>query len=592
MDTTEHEDTAPVDGGHPDPGASTADAGAPAVPPSADAAGTLATPAAQMPTVVKRRRKRSWPRRVAWIAAVPLALVLLVVAAWGIDTAISGDDVARNTELAGTPVGGMDEAELEAAVADLASELPDTEVVIDTGDLTLTTTAGDLGLGIDTEATAATVMATGSEGSVLTRPFEWAGSFLTPRAADVAVSVDEATMEATLAALEGEERTAPVEPQLVVADGAATLAPGVDGIELQVADVVAAVPESLGDVNEAITIEAERTVLPPATEDEVVQALVDQANTLVERTVEVTSGEQTFELSGASLMPGVSVVDRDGELGLTISEEVIGQQVAASAEVGPNPTGVKFTSGGGGLVPQPGRDAAVCCGEGAVDAILFAMLAGSDEVEVPSRTISAAEGVEWASGLGVNQVVAEFTTNHPCCQGRVGNIHAIADQLRGTLIAPGETFSVNRTTGERTTDKGYVAAPAIVDGEYVQDVGGGVSQFATTLFNAAFFAGVPIPEYKMHSEYISRYPYAREATLFYSSVDLKIRNDTPYGIVIWPTYTGTSITVQLWSTPYAKGEETGKSQTSGCGTVRTERTITYPDRPTATDTFRANYRCT
>ena len=80
-----------------------------------------------------------------------------------------------------------------------------------------------------------------------------------------------------------------------------------------------------------------------------------------------------------------------------------------------------------------------------------------------------------------------------------------------------------------------------------------------------------MPEYKMHSEYISRYPYAREATMFYPSVDLKITNDTPHGVVIWPRYTDTSITVQLWSTPFARGEETGKSKRSGCGSVTTTR---------------------
>ena len=126
--------------------------------------------------------------------------------------------------------------------------------------------------------------------------------------------------------------------------------------------------------------------------------------------------------------------------------------------------------------------------------------------------------------------------------------------------------------------KGAWSAPGRVNlmGEYT-DIGGGVSQFATTTFNAAFFGGLDIPTYKMHSKYISRYPFGREATLAYPGVDLKIRNDTPYGIVIWPTYTGTSITVQLWSTRTAVGEQTAQNPTSGCGPVSTERTRTFTD---------------
>ena len=74
-------------------------------------------------------------------------------------------------------------------------------------------------------------------------------------------------------------------------------------------------------------------------------------------------------------------------------------------------------------------------------------------------------------------------------------------------------------------------------------------------------------------------------------MDLKITNETPHGVVIWPSYTDTSITVQLWSTPFARGEETGKSKQSGCGSVTTTRTITYPDGNQDQDSFRANYRC-
>jgi vancomycin resistance protein YoaR len=223
--------------------------------------------------------------------------------------------------------------------------------------------------------------------------------------------------------------------------------------------------------------------------------------------------------------------------------------------------------------------------------IAGAFLSGSESVAVPTRTITAQEGLEWAQGLGVKQVVGEFTTNHKCCESRVQNIHRIADMTRGVLIAPGGTWSVNDHVGRRTVEKGFAIGGVIEDGEFKTDIGGGVSQYATTLFNAAFFGGYDIPAYKMHSKYISRYPYGREATLSYPGVDLKVHNDSPYGVVVWPTYTDTSITVQLWSTQYGRGEQTAQSQSSGCGTVRTTRTTTFPDKGPQEDTFRANYDC-
>ncbi len=118
--------------------------------------------------------------------------------------------------------------------------------------------------------------------------------------------------------------------------------------------------------------------------------------------------------------------------------------------------------------------------------------------------------------------------------------------IDGTVVKPGETFSVNGAVGERTRAKGFVAAPAIFQGEYVDEVGGGISQFATTMFNAIFFGGYEFTEYKAHSYYISRYPMGREATLAWPSVDLAFRNDSDAGIYIDTSYTDTSITVTFY----------------------------------------------
>ena len=101
------------------------------------------------------------------------------------------------------------------------------------------------------------------------------------------------------------------------------------------------------------------------------------------------------------------------------------------------------------------------------------------------------------------------------------------------MIPPGGQFSVNGHVGRRTTENGFVAAGAIRNGEHVSEVGGGVSQFATTLFNAAYFAGLDITTYQAHSEYFDRYLRSREATMGFPDPDLVIENTTPYGVMIW-----------------------------------------------------------
>ncbi|MEU8817382.1 VanW family protein [Actinoplanes sp. NPDC048796] len=147
---------------------------------------------------------------------------------------------------------------------------------------------------------------------------------------------------------------------------------------------------------------------------------------------------------------------------------------------------------------------------------------------------------------GVDQLIGTFTTYHPCCAPRVTNIHRIAELIDNTVVPAGGTFSLNDAAGERTKANGFVAAPAIVDGELEDQLGGGVSQFSTTLFNAAWFAGLDIEKHQPHSLYISRYPPGREATLDWRSIDNVIKNDTDAPFVIRARTTGTSVTVGIY----------------------------------------------
>ena len=186
-----------------------------------------------------------------------------------------------------------------------------------------------------------------------------------------------------------------------------------------------------------------------------------------------------------------------------------------------------------------------------------------------------------------------FTTYHDPTGARITNIHRMADLVRGAVIAPGESFSINDHVGERTAEKGFVPAGAIRDGQHVEEVGGGVSQFATTMFNAAYFAGLQIDESQAHSEYFDRYPRGREATMGYPAPDLRFTNDTPYGIMIWTSYTRQQPHrhALLHALRHAASRRPSPSRRSGnCTVVTTTRTITYPDGTTESDKFRATYR--
>jgi len=143
--------------------------------------------------------------------------------------------------------------------------------------------------------------------------------------------------------------------------------------------------------------------------------------------------------------------------------------------------------------------------------------------------------------------VARFTTFFDCCQNRVTNIRLIAKAVDGYVVMPGETFSIDAITGPRTSAKGYLPAPYLQNGEgQCCAVGGGVSQFGTTIHNAVFWAGYDVVSHQPHSGWISRYPLGIEATLVYSSIDYRFRNDTVTPIYVETSSTSTSVTVELW----------------------------------------------
>jgi vancomycin resistance protein YoaR len=293
----------------------------------------------------------------------------------------------------------------------------------------------------------------------------------------------------------------------------------------------------------------------------------------------VTIGDDAQEVPGDALRrlvrlspDGADVtLDNDGTLELLDS---------LFPDVGVAPVDATLGVNGAGIVTvEAGQDGTSCCAPESVAGLAAALMNGATPVALELRAQPPARTAESLSSLGIVEKVAEFTTRHPEGQPRVANIHRMADIVQGVVIEPGETFSVNDYVGRRTVANGFVAAPIIGEnGYFTEDVGGGVSQFATTMFNAAFFAGLEIPAYQAHGIYISRYPYGREATLDYGNIDLQVRNNTPYGVLVWPTYTDSSITVSLYSTRYieaGQSDQTTEPFGAVCTRVTTVRQRTW-----------------
>ena len=193
---------------------------------------------------------------------------------------------------------------------------------------------------------------------------------------------------------------------------------------------------------------------------------------------------------------------------------------------------------------RPARDGLAVDTAAAVQALQGAVGSGSSAAGLPVQVLAPA--VPTSAYAGIDQVIGSFTTGYPCCRPRATNIARMAELVDGTVVAPGEAFSLNAVAGERTRARGFVADGAIVDGELVDEVGGGVSQFSTTLYNAVWFAGLPVLEHQPHSRYIARYPPGREATLYWRVIDNRWRNDTGAPVLVRASTTPSSVTVTLY----------------------------------------------
>lgn len=563
------------------------------------------------PTHLSDSTEREHHRR-RWLLPLlltPLVLVGLVILAWAIDASAGG--VPRNVRLAGADVGRLSETELAARVRALSTDFATTPVELVTEDRTYATTASEVGLMVDEQRTADNALEADREGFVLLRPVRWLTSFVDPREVPLALRVSDEQVAVTVGVLEGDDRTDPVEPNIELVDGSFHVVPGTDGLGIDSAKVAAALRAAAASASpgDTIRIEVAQGPIPPLGSDDAARAAAADAEALLGEPLEITTGAGPRTIEPDVLRTWAVLTSQpDGTVVPDLDQPRVDATLrAAFADVEGHPVDAGFTLAGGVPVIVPDKAGLVCCGDGAAQTILAALRAGERTVALQlvdgPATFTAADAEAW----GITQAVGGnnawrngapttagpgFTTYHDAGGARVINIHRMADIVRGAVVPPGGSFSINEYVGKRTVEKGFVSAGAISNGEHVNEIGGGVSQFATTTFNAAYFAGLDIDEYQAHSEYFDRYPRGREATMGYPSPDLKFTNNTPYGIMIWTSYTDTSLTVTLYSTPYATAEQTAISEapTGNCTSVTTTRTRTFPDGHTEQDKFRARYR--
>lgn len=528
--------------------------------------------ASQRPWTMVRPRSRG-----GWILVAAGALLAIVLVALGVLVLSRAGAPLPGTFVAGRDVGGLGDQDLRAVVADLVAERQNATAEVRVAGQTLEFTPGEEGYEADVDATVEAAVAAGRDGFLAlpghlratfddTREVELQGDPIDRAAADfvdeVAARVDQ---DLSIGSVRVDPETLEVQAE-----------PPRDEVVLDQEASVQALVEVIGDPDPP-AIELPVEVAEPPTD----QAAVDDAAARAQRAVSdglvLTANGAATTLSPSDIARVLRTQEQAGRLTLVADQDVLAEVLSddlPSLEVTPVDATFEVTSGlttfdeQGSVAwsPRPAEVAVVPSTPGQrydpeVGAAQVGQLIdeGVREAQLELPEVPADLTTEDARGLGVDNLIGTFTTYHACCANRVANIHRMADLVRGQVLRPGERFSINDHVGQRTLAKGFVADGAIFQGEIRDEVGGGVSQFATTMYNASFFAGIPIVNHRAHSLYISRYPLGREATLNYDSIDLEIENDTDHGLFIHTSYTGTSITVSLF------GDNGGREVTAKMG---------------------------
>ncbi len=511
--------------------------------------------------------------RIIVSIAVPALLLLLPFVVYFVDQAANRGEVPRNVSVAGLDVGGLSQDDATVVVRAYESDLQGEQVtfVVSGSAYELDPTA--VGLTADVNGAVAEAMDQRS-GGMISGFVPWLNGFTDHVDVNLVVSVDDDAINAHLDDWEQDAIENPAyEGAIQVVDGdiefdyprigekldkpaAHTIVSSVltqpdrDITELPLIDSVPVMTRA--DVDDAVTTLEKMVSRPVLLYDE------DQNLVLTVKPSEISDATIVEIVHSSPPQVDISLsVDRVAEILEPHRERFEIPAVNADFEVNIETDTVTII---------PSKNAAILDPVGVSVELLKAATSDTGggllvykDGDEPEFTTADAES------FGPIGLVSEFTTKTPGVN-RVHNIHLMADTIDGSVVWPGEEFSVNEVVGPRTEAKGYKRDGAIIGGEVTccddpANVGGGVSQYATTIYNAVFFGCYEDIDHTPHSIYISRYPEGREATMGYPGPDVVFRNDSDVPVIIRNSYDGDStITVQFYGNNGGRTCESERSE--------------------------------
>ncbi|WP_147525094.1 VanW family protein [Cellulomonas timonensis] len=485
-------------------------------------------------------RPRRWPR-----VLLVSGLVAVVLGGAYVGSAYAlGGRVPRGATVAGVEVGGLDANAAEAALTAGPADLATSALPVAAGGKSATLDPVEGGLGFDVEATVDALTGVDLSPARMWQHIAGVGE------QQPVTAVDEAAFDTAVEGLADAVALDPGGGAVVFVDGDAHAPDAGGGLAL---DTEAAAEMLRGEWLTAPRplVLPTTVVAPEITQEETDAALQTIARRVVAAPVSLQVEDQVVNLAPETLAAASTMAPSGSGLvlqmdGAVLVEEVLKQTTDLLTESAD--AHFEFVDGAPTVVP--GEPGTTLDPQAVATAVAAAAVADVRSATVELVTSDPAQSTAKLEALGVKEVIAEFWTPLNSEPKRTKNITLGAQRVNGTVVLPGETFSLAETVGPVTAANGYIAAGVIKNGEHVDGMGGGLSQLATTTFNVGHLAGFVDVEHHPHSEWISRYPEGREATLFTPTLDMKWQNNTPYGVVLQAWVGDGRVHVKAWSTKY------------------------------------------
>ncbi len=463
---------------------------------------------------------------------------------------VVGDKLPGGTAIGGVDVGGMTEDAARTKVqAELALRVIE-PITVKTAGKSFRVVPQDAGLTLDIDTTIADAMDGGRWS-----PQHLVNVVVGGSAHEPTVDVDRVALRATM----GKIRAAVSRPAsgsriTFDTDGQPAVTVGEDGQTIDVGAAEVALREALIAGRGSVTLPLEATT-PPVTAAEAEQFLSNVAQPAVARSISLRVRSHRLVVRPPVFGPTLSADATDGNLALHVDGSRLLDRVSGLLMGLPgSPKDAHFSVHGTKVVIVSGRSGLWVRPDDLAKSVEAAIVkSGKDRVATvpavrrgPSRTIAD------LSALRVRSLVRAYHSAFASTPFRAANVRRAVSDLNGTIITPGSVVSLNAAIGPTTADRGFRVSTRAPEATLQGDV-----SFVASVFSvAAFNAGLGRVEQRHSTGYDERFPVGLDANVVYGSDDLRLRNDTPFGIWVRAYPTGPAarptVHVELWSSPYWK----------------------------------------